>query len=226
MKSSSLLLLGGGATALIAGLLVAKKKSDTTTDAIKDILAPTVPTVPTVPGQLASPKGATVAIHATGYWPYVAGLTDAERKMEGGTTDRKKRPLYTLEMFQAGKAPYVSVAGDYTIWPDGQRISLSPWPNVIFRIVDTGGHFHGSNKVFRVVGEEPLDICVDSSKTIVPKKNVTATICPGDNFGAKKGPQNVVASKFKDQTVVVGDARVTAAEAIVGAYYDALERNL
>ena len=220
MKPSSILLLGGGATALIAALFLAKKKSDTTTDTIKDILAPTVPTVP---GQLASPKGATVAIHATGYWPYVAGLTDAERKMEGGTKDRKSRPLYTLEMFQAGKAPYVSVAGDYTIWPDGQRIALSPWPGVIFRIVDTGGHFHGSNKVFRVVGEEPLDICVDSSKTIVPKKNVTATIFPGDNF--EKG-RAIVASKFKDQTVVVGDARVTAAEAIVGAYYDALERNL
>ena len=141
MKSSSLLLLGGGVTALVAGLFVAKKKSDATTDAIKEALRPQTVRPPATFANPAPPDSrATVAIHATGYWPFVGNLTATERKMEGGTKDRKSQPLHTLEDFQAGKAPFVSVAGDYTLWPYGQRVAISAWPGVVFRVVDTGGH--------------------------------------------------------------------------------------
>jgi hypothetical protein len=179
----------GGGLATVGGILFAFKRSSDTKENVEKAVG----------------AGGKVAIHATGYWPFQKGLSVTERKMEGGTTDRKGNPLHTLEMHQKDPVnhPFVSVAGDYEIWPYGQKISLSPWPNSVFRVVDTGGHFHGVNKVFRVVGEEPLDIAVDSSTTIVPKKGVIATIFPGDNF--EKG-KLVATSKFKDQTVA-GEVR-------------------
>lgn len=219
------LLIGGGVTAAGAALFAAKKASDTTSALQAAINKPAPPagTTASLPG--APPAGATVAIHATGYWPKSA--RPDERTMEGGLKDRLGKPLFTLEEFQAGKAPYVSVAGDDSIWPYGQRIAVNAWPGVTFRVVDTGGGFRGINKRFRVVGEEPLDFCVDSSKTFVPKKNVTATIFPGDHFATGgKGRQllSVEASKFKDQTVSLTgeEARRAAAEIIFGAYYNSL----
>jgi hypothetical protein len=221
-RSALWLLIGGGVTAVGAALFAVKKSSDTENAVRAAVNTP--PSAPALPG--APARGLpTLAVHTTGYWPYQEGLSPTERKMEGGTNDRKRRPIYTLEMFQAGKAPYVSVAGDYTLWPDGQRISISAWPGVIFRVVDTGGHFFGLQKRYRVVGEEPLDIAVQSSKTFVPKKNVTASIHVGDTFGSKKGPTQIVAEKFKDQNVVLSgeEVRIAAAEALVDAYYDAME---
>lgn len=221
--------IGGGLAALGAAFL-AVRKSGQTTDAIKEALAvpPPVFSPPGSPAPAAPatpPPSTTVKVHTTGYWPFSARADEV--KMEGGLKDRKGNPLYTLEMFQAGKAPYVSVSGDDEIWPYGQRIAISAWPGVVFRVVDTGSHFRGANKVYRVMGEEPLDICVDSSKTPVPKKDVTATLFPGDNFASGKA---VATAKFKDQTVVTGahstEAKVAAAEMIVGAYYDALARGL
>lgn len=216
MKKLPLFLVGGG-IASVAAAFFAVRKSGQTTDAIKAAVS-SPPLAPMIPGAPANRPA--VAIHATGYWPYVSGLSAADRKMEGGTTDRKGRPLHTLEQHLSDPTnhPYVSCAGDYEIWPDGQRVSLSPWPTAVFRVVDTGGHFHGVNKVFRVTGEEPLDIAVDSSKTAVPKSGVIASIYPGDNFASGR---SVVASKFKDQTVVTG-----IATAIVDAYYDELARGL
>jgi hypothetical protein len=89
--------------------------------------------------------------------------------------------LHTLEDFQSGKAPFVSVSGDYEIFPYGQRIALSAWPGVIFRVVDTGSHFFGVGKIFRIVGREPLDICVATSSTPVVAEQ-DATLYPGDHF--------------------------------------------
>lgn len=123
----------------------------------------------------------TFPVRCTGYWPFKEGLTPAERQMEGGTKDRHGNPLHTLEDYQAGAAPFVSVSGDYSIFPYGQRITIDEWPDVIFRVVDTGSHFHGAGKVYREPGREPLDICVASSSTpIVP--DATATIIPGDHW--------------------------------------------
>ena len=228
------LMIGGGLTASIAAFF-AMRKSAQTTEAIKTATDPAPASPPEGPVVAPQPLP-TASIHATGYWPYAA--RPEERTMEGGTygaavwrgaravdpTTGKRPVLYTLEMFQAGKAPYVSVSGDPEIWPFGQRLSLSSWPGVTFRVVDTGGHFTGSNKVYRAIGEEPLDICVASRSTKVPS-SATATIHRGDSFSPK---QALISTKFKDQTVAGDDmlAKVSAAEALLGAYYDALERDL
>lgn len=126
----------------------------------------------------------TLAVRLTGYWPFQTGLSSSERLMEGGTKDRLGKPLYTLEAFQRGEVPYVSVAGDYNAWPYGQRIEIDAWPGVVFRIVDTGGHFAGPNKVYRDSAREPLDICVESSSSVVPPR-ASATIIEGDVLGKR-----------------------------------------
>jgi len=119
--------------------------------------------------------------------------------MEGAPVDRKGAPLHTVEDFLAGRADHVSVSGDYEIFPYGQKI-LIPWGDktIIGRVTDTGGHFHGAGKVYRVVGREPLDVCVESSKTVIPDRDATVTIVPGDNL--QKGIP-VATGKFKDQVV-------------------------
>lgn len=118
-------------------------------------------------------------IRCTGYWPFSA--RPEERRMEGGPVDRKGHPLHTLEDYRAGKADFVSVSGDYTIFPYGQRLTITEWPDVIFRVVDTGSHFHGAGKVYRESGSEPFDICVASSKSPVDA-NTYAVIVPGDHW--------------------------------------------
>jgi hypothetical protein len=127
----------------------------------------------------------TINARLTGYWPFQSGLSAADRLMEGGTNDYLGKPLFTLEAFRRGEASYVSVAGDKTVWPYGQRIEIDAWPDVIFRVVDTGGHFTGAGKLYREPGNEPLDICVDSSKTTVPKFAVVRII-EGDYLPSKR----------------------------------------
>jgi hypothetical protein len=142
--------------------------------------------------------GNTVKLRLTGYWPFSA--RPDERGMEGGKSDRVGNPLYTLEDFQAGKAPYVSLSGDDAAWPYGQRIEIDEFPGVIFRVVDTGSHFSSKkNKTYKEEGYEPIDVCVNSSSTKLPK-TATAHIVKGDNF--EKGKQVSVAY-FKGQDVAV-----------------------
>lgn len=186
MKARSLiapaLLLGGGVAATVAALFAVKKGGETKTNVEEKILT-----------------GGTFKARLTGYWPYQAGLSDAAKKMEGGHNDRKGRPLITLEQHMSDpvRYPYVSVAGDTAVWPYGQRIELDAFPGVVFRVVDTGGHFRGAGKVYRMVGYEPLDICVDSSKT--PKPNTAvARIVHGDNFA---GGATVATAKLRDQVI-------------------------
>lgn len=143
-------------------------------------------------------SGDTFPCRLTGYWPFSA--TVLERLMEGGTNDRKGNPLHTLEDFQAGNAPFVSVSGDYTIFPYGQRVTIDQWPDVVFRIVDTGSHFHGSGKVYREAGREPLDICVATSSTAITP-DATATLVPGDTLD--NGAMTV------DYAAIGGDALTT-----------------
>lgn len=176
-------LIGAGIIAGV-GVLIAKLFGDRATSAAKDAVS--------------GAGSTTFPIHATGYWPFTARPDEVQ--MEGGTKDRKGNPLYTLEMFQAGQAPFVSVSGDLTIFPYGQRISIAEWPGVIFRITDTGSHFHGAGKVYRVAGREPLDICVQSSSTKVVA-NTDATIFPGDHFD-KPSAAVAVADIGKPPTVV------------------------
>lgn len=142
--------------------------------------------------------GGQLNVRLTGYWPFAA-KTATEKRMEGGPKDRKGKPLYTLEQHLADpqKYPYVAVAGDDAVWPYGQRVVFAEWPNAIFRVVDTGKNFRGSTKMYRVLGHEPLDICVTDSKTKLPK-TTSARIIAGDNF---VGGRPVVTANIRDQVV-------------------------
>lgn len=164
--------------------------------------------------------GGYVKVRTTGYWPFTA--KESERKMEGGVfgaarwrekTDPrvinpakdpstgKRVKLVTVEMHRQDPVtfPYVSLSGDWDVWPWGQKVII-PWVDgkpIVGRVVDSGSHFHGIGKVFRAVGYEPLDVCVFSSSTKVPKK-VTAQIAPGDNW--ERGIA-VSAGNLKGQTI-------------------------
>jgi hypothetical protein len=169
-------LIVGGLSVLgtsIAALLLSRRTASQVKDAV-DGVAP-----PAAPGSTN-----TIKVHLTHYYPFDV-KTDAERKMEGAPVDRKKNPLYTVEDFLAGKSDYVSLAGDYTIFPYGQKM-LVPWGNRILvgRVTDTGGHFHGMGKVFRVVGAEPIDVCVFSRDNSPPKSTVDVQVVVGDTLDA------------------------------------------
>ena len=185
--------LVGAGLGTVAAAFLAVRKSRETVEVLHDAISAPPIALPPAPAVLAAlPK---FKARTTGYWPFTA--TESERKMEGGTNDRKGKPLYTLEQHLAGKAPYVSVSGDDAVFPYGQRLTLDVWPGAVFRVVDTGGHFRGAGKVYRIAGYEPLDICVDSDKTVMPKTAV-AQIVPGDNFDKGKA---VATSGIRDQTV-------------------------
>lgn len=145
--------------------------------------------------------GGVFKARITGYWPLTA--TEAERKMEGGVRDRKGKPLHTLERHLADPTahPYVSVSGDDAIFPYGQRLTIDQWPSAVFRVVDTGGHFRGANKVYRIEGREPLDVCVESARTRV-NPLATATIIKGDHFD--RPGKELAVGKFKGQEIAVG----------------------
>jgi len=181
MRPGALVIAGGGLIT-IAGAIVAWRKAAATKSATMNAVS----------------SGGSFKVHATGYWPFTA--TESEKKMEGAPVDRKGKPLHTVEDFFAGKSDHVSVSGDPDIFPYGQKILVNWFDKTITgRVTDTGSHFHGAGKVYRVAGEEPLDFCVESSKTAVPKKNVTATIVVGDTFD--KAGKEVALSKFQGQTV-------------------------
>ncbi len=224
MKKWPIFLVGGGVAAVAAALFAVKKSSDTT-NAIKDAVNAPPAALPLSPA--AASKLPTVDLMLTGYWPFSARADEV--KMEGGTKDRKGNPLHTVEDFLAGKSDHVSLSGDDAAWPYGQKIII-PWGDktIIGRVTDTGSHFRGASKVYRFFAKEPIDVCVASSSTKIPSRQVAATIVPGDNFA--KGAA-VATSKFKDQTVVTGEganraAKIAAADVLVGAYFDALSRGL
>ncbi len=141
----------------------------------------------------------TVTVRLTGYWPFQAGLSPAERKMEGAPVDRKGGPLHTVEDFFAGDSDHVSLSGDPSIFPYGQKM-LIPWGNqtIVGRVTDTGSHFHGAGKVYRVVGAEPIDVCVASSATVIPAKTVDAKAVVGDHLD-KPGAQLALEKAGKPQ---------------------------
>lgn len=188
MSVSRLLALAGAGAAGLGAYLVASRRSEATREKTAAAIG----------------SGGTFQARLTGYWPFAA-QTATEKRMEGGVHDRKGRPLHTLEQHQADPAahPFVSVSGDDAIFPYGQRLEISTWPGAIFRVVDTGGHFRGAGKVYRVMGLEPLDICVDSKSTAVPKTAATVRIVRNDHFD-RPGAE-VAVSKFKGQEVTVGE---------------------
>lgn len=124
-----------------------------------------------------------VKIRLTEFYPFQSGLSEEEKNVEGGIKDRLGKPLYTLEDYIEGNAPYVSLACDYLGGPPGnvkefRTYGFKVWipkisadinsfidasinvPIMIdFRLVDTGGHFFGDKKVIKVAGYEPIDVC-------------------------------------------------------------------
>jgi len=205
-------LIVGGVATLGAGVTAffANKKANETVDALKDALeGVTKEGAPVLPAG----TGVTILVRLTRYWPFREGMTAKQRLMEGGHKDRIGKPLYALEDFQDGSAPYVSVAADWQIFPYGQRVSIDTWPGVVFRIVDTGGNFFGLKKVYRATGREPFDICVRSTES---KLNplATATIYPGDHFGAKikSSPKAVAYQRIGKPTAVGSGLDLLGAE--------------
>ena len=152
--------------------------------------------------------GRTIKVRLTGYYPFQSGLNAEQRLMEGGANDRKGNRLHTLEDHLADPVnhPYVSVSGDDAYWPYGQRIIIANWPEAVFRVVDTGGHFssaawaikRGFRKVIKAAGYEPLDVCVASSSTRISPVLSSATILAGDNFD---GGREVAQGLFDAQEV-------------------------
>lgn len=169
------LMIGGGVVlgTSVAALLLSRRTASQAKDAVQGVSPPAAPGA-------ANP----IKVHLTHYYPWDV-RTDAERKMEGAPVDRKKNPLHTVEDYLAGKSDHVSLAGDYTIFPYGQKM-LIPWGDktLVGRVTDTGGHFHGMGKVFRVMGAEPIDVCVLSRDNHPPKSTVDAQVVVGDTLDA------------------------------------------
>jgi 3D (Asp-Asp-Asp) domain-containing protein len=105
---------------------------------------------------------------ATGYYPSGSAL-------EGGFVDRKGVKLRTLQQLLAGQADYVSVAMDSSAFPYGQHLRIKELEAkygraIDFRVVDTGGAFHGR-------GRSRIDICVaNQSASLSPSVNGTVHI--------------------------------------------------
>jgi peptidoglycan hydrolase-like protein with peptidoglycan-binding domain len=107
---------------------------------------------PAKPGE---PPGQSFTARGTGYFPDSSA-------MEGGFTDRKGRPLHTLQDFLAGRAPYVSVAMDPKAFPYGTKLRIPELEKkygrpIEFRVVDTGGAFFGK-------GTGRIDVCTKSQR--------------------------------------------------------------
>lgn len=109
-----------------------------------------------VPGQVPEYVSAHQSLK-TGYYP-------DKSPMEGGFKDRLGKPLYTLQGYLSGNAPYVSVAMDHTDarFPYGTALRIPDVEKafgrcILFRVVDTGGAFVGK-------GAAKIDICNDTKK--------------------------------------------------------------
>jgi hypothetical protein len=125
----------------------------------------------------------TINVRLTEYFPFQAGMTAAQQQMEGGVFDRLGKPLYALEDYLEGNAPYVSLACDSnggppgnlpefrtygaTVWLPELALNIKKYVDnapdgllfIPFALVDTGGNFLGGNKQIRVAGYEPIDVC-------------------------------------------------------------------
>lgn len=149
---------------------------------------------------------ATIKVRLTTYYPTV------NNSIEGGPTDKIGRPLNTIDQFRAGQAEYAALSGDDAAFPYGQRVSIDAFPDVVFRVVDTGGSFSSRNwayqlkkplgKLYRLAGYEPIDVCSDYPEAAAAGHPTTAnmTIYAGDDFAsqAPRGVQSLDYSKFRN----------------------------
>lgn len=110
---------------------------------------------------------------ATAYYPSNSAL-------EGGFNDRRGAPLYTLQQYLAGEAPYVSVAMDRRLnVPYGQRVRIPELEQsynngnpIEFRVVDTGSAFtdRGTSRIDICTANEAasLDERINRNLTLIP----------------------------------------------------------
>ena len=64
-------------------------------------------------------------------------------RMEGGKLDAHGRPAYTMEQFQSGNAPHVTVAMDPDSPLQGKMLTSPKFPGIKFKVSDTGDDFKG-----------------------------------------------------------------------------------
>lgn len=136
-----------------------------TTAAGAQPIAPSAQTLPSTDGK------PSYRAKATGYYP-------ADDPIEGGFKDMRGKPLYTLQDYLEGKAPYVSVAMDNkNSFPYGTKLRIPELEKkygrkIEFRVVDTGGAFYGK-------GKSRIDICTrNRSASLDPSVNGTLTLIP------------------------------------------------
>lgn len=164
--------------------------------------------------------GLLIPVTLTSYCPFQSGLTPKQRLMEGGGKDRKGNRLHTLDdhISDPLNHPYVSLACDYTLFTYGQRViipaigepsnewkAITGWDQYQLGLVDTGGHFFGSKKVYRNEGHEPIDVCVNvcGKQPFRGLQTDFMTIVPGENvIGVKATLSSTVAADVID---VVGE---------------------
>ena len=165
MASRALLLSG----AALAGLaLLRKKSSDRTVSEPRNPLPKPRPyyNLDAIPnGSQAAADRTWKPAYLTEYHP---DAPPSKRKQEGGPYDRHsgrvKHPVVCWEQHAVDpkRYPFVTTSGDLVLRgrkvPYGARLHLEGYPEVIFRLFDTGSHFYGDNKVIRVPGAEPFDI--------------------------------------------------------------------
>lgn len=95
--------------------------------------------------------------YATGYHPVEED--DPGFKMEGGKVDRLGNPIFTLDQWRAnpGSVPYVTVAMDASALPYGTELRSPDFPDVPFKVADTGSAFKGK-------GFSNIDIARDTAE--------------------------------------------------------------
>ena len=89
--------------------------------------------------------------------------------------------MITVEQHRADREryPFVTVASDLVIAgqtvPYGVRLYLEQYPELIFRLFDSGGHFHGQGKVIRVEDHEPFDVATRYQQPNTPRLGISGT---------------------------------------------------
>ncbi len=120
------------------------------------------------------------SIPAVGYHTYSArgtGYYPSSSALEGGFTDRKGQPLYTLQQYLAGGAPYVTVAMDTSAFTYGTKLRIPQLEQrygkcIEFQVRDTGGRFRGTGTgridIATANNAASLDSTINGPLTLIP----------------------------------------------------------
>ena len=101
---------------------------------------------------------------------YYPDAPPSQTRREGGKYDRNphtKTLVITVQQHKQDREryPYVSVSADLSLRgrpvPYGARVYFAAYPDLVFRLVDTGDNFRGKTKKIREPGHEPFDIATN-----------------------------------------------------------------